>query len=130
MAVSSCCRAARRTAGLTRGVIVLTALAVLLFGAARPDAVIARGNVERFERSGDLHDLDVSYLAGLSTDATPALLRLPPTLRDCVVGPQADRLADPLSTAGWGWNLARMQASALLGDAARACAGVPAPGVG
>ena len=39
-----------------------------------PDAAVARYDVERFERTGEV---DTAYLASLSADAVPALLDLP-----------------------------------------------------
>jgi hypothetical protein len=59
------------------GVAMLLGLAVL-----NPDRFIAERNVDRYLDGGRL---DVSYLAGLSADAAPALDRLPGPARACAL---------------------------------------------
>ena len=60
---------------LPRAVIAVTAVAWLALVALNPDAMIARHDVDRYERTGKL---DLAYARGLSADAVPALAALPP----------------------------------------------------
>lgn len=73
---------------------------------ASPDAIIARHNVERHAATGRI---DVDYVRGLSTDAVPALDRLPEPLRSCALAGALRRPVSPLS-----WNLSRARAEAIL----------------
>ena len=75
---------------LPRAALTLTVVALLAVAAINPDAVVARGNVDRYDKSGRI---DVDYLAGLSADAVPELQRLPATARSCALVAIADRLA-------------------------------------
>lgn len=52
------------------GAAILTLLTLSVFN---PDVYIARQNIERYQKTGNI---DVSYLTTLSTDATPQLVRL------------------------------------------------------
>ena len=84
--------------------------AALLLGLAvvNPDAWIARHNVDRYEATGKV---DWSYLRGLSLDAAPTLVALPPEQAACALGdisPEKDTWA--------GWNLARARARDALAD--------------
>lgn len=100
--------ARHRTALLPRAAVAWTGAALLVFGLVQPDALVARGNVARFEATGDI---DLWVLSELSEDAVPVLASsLPPDLAACAVGPRGDTPSDPLA-----WNLARSRA-----DAARA----------
>jgi uncharacterized protein DUF4153 len=94
---------------LPRATVALTAAGLLAFTLANPDALVASRNVERYSRTGSL---DVGYLgAAMSADAVPALLRLPPPYRACVLAPVAARLGHD----GWAeFNLGRARARALL----------------
>jgi hypothetical protein len=83
-------RRARRH--LPRAALAGTAVALLAFSLARPDAVIAERNIERWRQTGKL---DVAYLQTLSADAAPALAHLPPKLRHRALAALAARLADP-----------------------------------
>ncbi len=95
---------------LPRAVVALAALALLALAAVNPDAYIANHNVTRYEQTGRV---DVGYLATLSADAVPALVRLPADLRACALVRLASDLRD--STDPWyDINLARTHASALL----------------
>ncbi|MFD9033997.1 DUF4153 domain-containing protein [Streptomyces sp. NPDC059567] len=67
---------------LPRALAASAAAAVLAFGLASPDAIVAENNVERYDR---LDKIDVPYLAGLSADAVPALDRLPEPQRSCAL---------------------------------------------
>ena len=84
--------------------------AALLLGLAvvNPDAWIARHNIERYQATGKV---DWSYLRGLSLDAAPTLVKLPPEQAACALGdfsPEPD---------GWtGWNLSRARAADVLAD--------------
>jgi hypothetical protein len=105
--------AARRAEYLPHAVAVLTGAVVAGFTVANPDAIVASRNVDRFERTGKI---DTHYLAILSADAVPELIRLPARERECSLYRQRLRLAK-----GDGWaeaNLARSKARATL----------PAPG--
>lgn len=96
---------------LPRAVLVLAALALLALAAVNPDAYIADHNVTRYEQTGRV---DVAYLATLSPDAVPALVRLPVDLRGCALAQVAAQLHD--STDPWyDFNLARATARHLLG---------------
>ena len=98
--------ASGRRGWLARATVLLGAVAALAFWASDPDGRIATRNVERYESTGRL---DTAYLAGLSADAVPALLRLPPRLRARVLARQRARLArEPDGVAGA--NLSRARA--------------------
>ena len=93
--------ALRRTELLPRAIVATTAAGLLAFSLANPEGLVARENVDRFERTGKI---DTGYLRTLGADATPALLRLPARERaqaDPVV-PGRDHLL--------AYNLARAQA--------------------
>jgi hypothetical protein len=103
--------ASGRRGWLARATVLLSAVAALAFWAGDPDARIAAHNVERYESSGRL---DTAYLAGLSADAVPALLRLPPRLRARALARQRARLSrEPDGLAGA--NLSRVRARDALG---------------
>jgi hypothetical protein len=76
---------------LPRALAASAAAAVLAFGLASPDAIVAANNVERYDR---LDKIDVPYLAGLSADAVPALDRLPEPQRSCALMDVEKRLRD------------------------------------
>lgn len=83
---------------LARATVLLAALGALAFWGADPDRRIAAHNVERWEKTGRI---DTAYLSLLSADAVPALLRLPPRLRERALGEQRARLAgEPDGLAG------------------------------
>jgi hypothetical protein len=89
--------------GLVAGFAAVAAMNVL-----NPDALIARTNVTR-------PHVDVGYLANLSDDATPTLLRVLPSLPP----PQRRQLAAALlartSSGDWrSWNLDRSRAAAAI----------------
>jgi hypothetical protein len=75
---------------LARATVVLGALTALAFWVGDPDRRIAAHNVDRYEATGRI---DTYYLSKLSADAVPALLRLPPPLRERALGRQRARLA-------------------------------------
>lgn len=90
---------------LPRAVAASAAAAVLAFGLASPDAIVAERNVERYDRLGKI---DVPYLEGLSADAVPALDRLPEPQRSCALMDIERRLR--LDDGGWfatSWSEAR-----------------------
>jgi hypothetical protein len=97
--------ASDRRAWLPRATVVLTALAALAFWISDPDRRIATHNIERYESTGSI---DVDYLSRLSADAVPALIRLPPRLRERVLRRQRVELASsPDGFAGANWSRAR-----------------------
>jgi hypothetical protein len=63
-----------RTRWLARGIIVFTACSLLVFSSVNPDAMIASRNLGRYRETGKI---DLPYLAGLSADAIPELVRAP-----------------------------------------------------
>jgi hypothetical protein len=108
--------ASGRAGWLPRGVVGLSAVALLAFALADPDRRIVEHNVDRFERTGVV---DLGVLAGLSPDATPALAALPRSLQACATWRVRESLERPDGLAGT--NLARARArSALRGLSSRA----------
>ena len=98
---------------LPRAVVAAAAVVLLGLAAVNPDAYIAERNVDRFERTGRI---DVDYLAMLSADAVPALLRLPSDLRNCAL----DGIDAHLQTSSDPWfdtNTARNEARSQLAPA-------------
>jgi Domain of unknown function (DUF4173) len=87
------------------------ALGLLAFSLSNPDSRVAERNVDRWRATGDL---DITYLAGLSADAVPALSTLPEPLRQLALAQQRARLAEdePWTSA----NLSRHRAREALGD--------------
>lgn len=82
-----------RSRWLPRAVLLSGAIAVLAYGFVSPDALVAEQNVQRYERTGRI---DLSYVQDLSTDAVPALDRLPADLRACaLVSIQANLATSP-----------------------------------
>ena len=81
---------------LPRAVVASAGAAVLCFGLASPDALVAEQNVKRFERTGTI---DLEYLQDLSADAVPALDALPEPQRSCALW----YIADDLRGAGDPW---------------------------
>jgi hypothetical protein len=67
-----------------RGLVAVTGIALVLLGAADPDRRVAERNVDRYHATGHL---DVWTITTLSADAVPAIRRLPPSLRDCLLAP-------------------------------------------
>jgi hypothetical protein len=112
-------------AWLPRAVIASAAVVLLGLAAVNPDAYIAERNVDRFERTGRI---DVDYLATLSADAVPALLRLPADLRDCALD-DIDRRLKQSSDPWFDTNTARNDArSQLAGAGLGVCQGSRYPG--
>jgi two-component system sensor histidine kinase BaeS len=97
-----------RGAWLPRAALLSGAALLLGLAVANPDAWIASHNLDRYQATGKV---DWSYLRGLSLDATPTLVDLPPEQAACALGdtsPDKD---------GWaGWNLARVRATNALDD--------------
>jgi hypothetical protein len=98
---------------------------IAALNALNPDALIARTNLHRAERTGKL---DAVYLSRLSADAAPAVAagmrRLGMTPVDaCVL--RGDLRDGPRTRSDWrGWNWARSRAEAV---ARRAPQAQPAP---
>lgn len=87
---------------LPRAVLVSGAVALLGLAAINPERLIAERNIDRYEQTGQL---DASYLLSLSSDAEPALARLPEPMPQC-----ADYRADA-PDAWYEFNLSRWRAS-------------------
>jgi hypothetical protein len=95
-----------RAGWLPTAVLGVVGAAVLVLAAVDPDAQIVRHNT-----SADLDvPLDVRYLQGLSADAVPAVDALDEPLRSCVLDGMALREAE----SGFGWNLGRERAAAVV----------------
>jgi len=103
--------AGARRAGqrLPRAIVVISALAALLFAASDPDRRIAERNVHRWAETGRL---DVRHANVLSADAAPALAALPDDLAACATEDVRAALASPDGVAGA--NLARAAARDAL----------------
>ena len=102
-------RDARWLPGAAVGVVTA---ALLSLAAVDPDAWVASHNVERYRETGKV---DLIYLRTLSADAVPALLELPPDLRDCALA----RIRAQLLLHDDPWydeNLGRHRARSLLED--------------
>lgn len=93
---------------LPRAAVGLAAALLLGTNLMNPDAFIARENIERYEATGKI---DTAYLARLSHDAVPELMRLPGGLRACVLAGEAVPDAGSL----WSYNHSRERAADLLG---------------
>ncbi|MFD7609818.1 DUF4153 domain-containing protein [Streptomyces sp. NPDC059828] len=92
---------------LPRAVVGSAMAAVLAFGLASPDALIAERSVQRHEETGKI---DVDYLTGLSADAVPALDRLPEPVRSCALAEIARDLEhgdEPWYATSWSQARAR-----------------------
>jgi hypothetical protein len=107
-----------RAGWLPRAVLGTGMVALLALAALDPDRFIADRNIDRWEKGQENgqengQELDAGYLAGLSADAVPALLRLPEPDRGCVLA----GIAADLAEAPDDWreaNLARSTARDLL----------------
>jgi hypothetical protein len=119
----------RRRARWVPGAVVGTAVAALIaIVVLNPDRFVADRNVTRYAETGRV---DYNYLASLSADAVPALMRLPEPLRSCALDSIATDLQERPDE--WRqWNLARHQARRLLAayerptaDEWRRCDAVP-----
>jgi hypothetical protein len=99
-----------RAGWVPRAVVATGIVAVLALVALNPDRFIAEHNIDRWQAG---ETLDVSYLAGLSADAAPALVCLPPRYRT----PALAGLRSDLASSPDGWrqaNLSRAIARDLL----------------
>jgi hypothetical protein len=96
-----------RGGGLPRAMVATGVAALLVLAWLDPEALVAEQNVARYQATGSI---DTGYLAGLSGDAAPALMALPPQLRDCTVKAITDRIdADAWQSA----NVSRARARPL-----------------
>jgi hypothetical protein len=110
---------------LPQAVLASIVGAMLTLAAINPDAYIARQNVARYDRTGQI---DTAYLATLSADAFPALDRLPAALRACALQDLAPTLRATPADPWYDFNLDRSLArSALAKHPVPAC---PAPSTG
>lgn len=111
----------RRAPWLPRAVLAFSAVALVAFNVANPDAQIARSGVERWRETGQV---DSHYLSTLSADAVPALLELPEEERACILAGIAGRLErepDPWTS----FNLARDRARELSTMEETQCSSYP-----
>ncbi|WP_422772594.1 DUF4153 domain-containing protein [Plantactinospora sp. WMMC1484] len=93
---------------LPRAAVGTAVLALLALAMADPDRLIAEHNIDRYERTGRI---DAYYLSTLSTDAVPALDRLPDPERTCALR----RISLDLPADDWReTNLARSEARRIL----------------
>jgi hypothetical protein len=93
---------------------ILASMVVALLGVtlANPDARVADSLVKRYADTGRI---DTAYLATLSADAVPALLRLPADKRACVMTVIGARWHLASGTGGWAaTNVARSRADGIL----------------
>jgi len=90
-----------RGSWLPMAMVLTGAGALLTLAWLNPDAYIASHDVDRYQQTGKI---DITYLAGLSADAAPALADLPPAVAACVL----DRRYDDDWLA---WNLGRARAA-------------------
>ena len=81
-----------RPGGLSRPMVAVGMVALLGLAVLDAERFIAAHNVERWSETGTL---DTSYLGTLSADAVPALVDLPPAVRDCILVDIGDGLATP-----------------------------------
>ena len=109
-----------RPAGLSRPMVAAGVAALLGLALLDPERFIAEHNAARFGETGRL---DADYLATLSADAVPALLRLPEPARSCTLVVIAADLREPDGLRGA--NASRAAARTLLGDATPACPDPP-----
>jgi len=96
---------------LPQAVLASTVVAMLTLAAVNPDAYIARHNVARYARTGQI---DTAYLATLSADAFPALDRLPAALRRCALQDLAPALRATPPDPWYEFNLDRWRARSGL----------------
>jgi hypothetical protein len=87
---------------LPHAVLVAGVVALLGVAALNPERFIAEHNIDRYEQTGLL---DTDYLLGLSTDAEPALRRLPEAIQRCA------RYRDDDPDAWYEFNLSRARAN-------------------
>lgn len=107
---------------LPRAVTATAAAGVLAFGFLSPDGLVARQNVERYERTGKI---DLPYLLRLSADAVPALDRLPEPERSCALEAIAHDLAEDGGEPWYAGSYGEARARSILDD--RPLAGGPDP---
>lgn len=98
--------AGHRSGGVPRGVALSGGICLLALAMLGPDAVVARWDVDRYQRTGKI---DVEYLSRLSADAVPALACLPDGWRSQVLAGRT--IADQPWYAA---NLARARAAEAL----------------
>jgi len=99
----------------------LGAAALLGLALVNPDLYIAQHNIARADASSVSVGIDWQYVGELSTDAYPAIVRLPGEQFGCATRSSAD-----LGDDDWlAWNLSREQGRDLLTD--RPPAGAPTP---
>jgi hypothetical protein len=96
---------------LPPAVLASAVVAMLTLAAANPDAYIARHNVDRYDRTGQI---DTAYLATLSADAFPELDRLPAGLRACALRDLAPAVRATPPDPWYDYNFDRARARSAL----------------
>ena len=99
---------------LPRAAVAFTAVALLVVTLVNPDRLVASKNVERYKETGQI---DLEYLSGLSADAVPALVDLPPRLQACVLGGSVLASELRVPEPWYAWNLGRQRARDALAAA-------------
>nr|WP_221380525.1 DUF4173 domain-containing protein [Actinoplanes polyasparticus] len=95
-----------RAPWLPRVAIAAGVLALIGLAVANPDGVIAERNLRHNNQP-----IDLVYLGNLSPDAVPALMKLPPEQRACVLR----AISDDLRPGDWRtWNLGSARARSLI----------------
>ncbi|TBL78680.1 DUF4153 domain-containing protein [Paenibacillus thalictri] len=105
---------ARERFSLAKPYMLAAIASYLLLNYINVDAVIAKNNIARYETSGNI---DVAYLAGLSYDAVPQLIRLyrdHPELPGFEAGLQRLRERAERPQAWASWNLSKHKAAQML----------------
>ncbi|WP_405980234.1 DUF4173 domain-containing protein [Streptomyces sp. NBC_00158] len=98
---------------LARAVVGSAAAAVLAFGLASPDGIIAEYNVNRYQQDDKL---DLAYLRDLSADAAPYLDRLPEPRRSCALMPIEAELRRAADAPWYATSLGEHRARQILRD--------------
>ncbi|HEY5853420.1 MAG TPA: DUF4173 domain-containing protein [Aldersonia sp.] len=94
---------------LPQAVLATGVVALLCLAALDPDRFVAERNIDRYHETGRI---DLGYLGSLSTDAVPALDRLPEPMRSCALARVANHTGE---ADAWNeFNLARTQARDVL----------------
>lgn len=112
-----------RVAWLPTAAVIVAALTLIGLSAANPDALIARRNLERYARTGDL---DVAELRSLSADAVPVIVQAAGSLGPCGhtdLSTMWDASHAGIETDGWAsWNLGRERAADAIASLDRTAA--------
>jgi hypothetical protein len=110
-----------RRALFASGALVAGLVAIVVLNALNPDSLIARTNIERAEQG---KGVDVGYLATLSADAAPTIVRRLPELARRERGSSADLAENLLASWSrdadwrtWAWGRSRAQSAVRAHEA-------------